>query len=177
MYNINLKQFFTFKTIAQRIEKRVGYQSMIRKTIFKRSPQHPYPVIGIDEITRVVKNVPVVRRGTAAVPMKHGTRKIEYIEPQGVDLSDFLSATDINNLRLLSNDNIQVLINNRIDMMLESTQMTIGALCAQSLTGKIEYPMIADGVNETYEIILGDPCEITLTTKFRLFQAHLGTTL
>jgi len=161
VYQINLKKFFTLKTIAQRIENNMNiYPSKVRELVFKKSKQHQFPVIGIDEISKVIKNVPVVRRGTPAVTMKHGSRKIEYIEPQGVDVVDFVSAADLNNLRLLEENNVQGVINGRIDNMLEVVQKTIGALCAQSLTGAIEYPMIAEGVNEVYSVSFGDTCEL-----------------
>ena len=170
IYNIDLKKYLTLKAIARLIERRKKYQSYIRKTVFTRSQQHPLPVIGLDEITRVIQNVAVVRRGTAAVPMKHGSRKIEYIEPQGVDVSDFITAKDINDMKLMSTQNIQALVNGRLDYMLETVQRTTGALCAQAIAGKISYPMVADGANETYDVDFGDTvklaaADITLLTS------------
>jgi hypothetical protein len=152
IYDVNIRKYMTAKTIAQRIEAAVGIQTPIRELVFKRSKQHPYPKIGIDQIKKVVGNVPVVRRGTPAVPIKKGSRAVDEIAPDGIDLQDFITAADLNNMRLLDSVNVQGVINGVLDDMLLMTKKTTEALCAQSLTGEIKYPMKSDDGDEPYEI-------------------------
>jgi hypothetical protein len=150
--DINIRSFFTRKVIAQRIEASAKLVTPILSLVYKRKKQHPYPTIGVNVIKRVIQNVPVVRRGSSAVPMRRKGFSTDIINPQGIDTLDFLSATDINNLKLLDTTNTQALVNGIVDDMLLTSKKTTEALCAQSLKGVIRYPMKSDDGDEPYEL-------------------------
>jgi len=168
IFDVNIRKYMTAKAIAQRIEASVAIATPIRELVFKRSKQHPYPKIGIDQIKKVVGNVPVVRRGTPAVPIKKGSRSVDEIAPDGIDLQDFISAADLNNMRLLDSVNVQGVINGVLDDMLLMTKKTTEALCAQSLTGAIKYPMMSDDGDEPYEISYVDNASMPEYTGAKL---------
>jgi len=169
--DVNIRKYMTAKTIAQRIESSVSISTPIRDLVFKRSRQHPYPKIGIDQIKKVVGNVPVTRRGTPAVPIQKHGRTIEEIVPDGIDLQDFISAMDLNDMRLLEAVNVQGVVNNVLDDMLLMVKKTTEALCAQSLTGKIKYPMKSDLDDEPYEISYVDNASMPEYTGAKLSSA------
>jgi hypothetical protein len=156
-FDINLKNHLTPKAVAQVIKDAPPLNLPVRQTVFKASKQHPLPIIGVDEISEVIQNVPVVRRGTPAVPISHGSRSISYIEPQGIDVSDFVSAATLNNWKLLDSSGLQQVINNKLGTMQRTIQKTNEALCAQALTGSINYQMQTDIGLDTYEISFGTP--------------------
>jgi hypothetical protein len=89
------------------------------------------------------------------------------IEVQPVNPSVYLSAADLNNLKLLDPQGQQAYIDNQIDNLRRACRATAEALSAQSLTGKIAYPLQADaGAYLTYEVDFGTPASVTVTKKW-----------
>lgn len=162
MPEINLRQYLTPSAIARTIDRAPPLLAPVRNTVYTNAQTHPLPLIGLDEIQHVISNVPVVRRGTQAVAMNAGGSDILYIEPQGVDVSTFVSAAEMNNWRVLSGASIQSIIDSKVMRQQLTVRKTTEALCAQSLTGAISYPMKVDGGGtDTYEIDFGAPLTVT----------------
>lgn len=156
-FEINLRKYFTPRAIAQILETLPPLETPILDTFYPESKrkQHQLPVLGIDEITRVVKNVPVVRRGTQAVPVGHGERAITYLEPQPIEVSTFVSAKELNDLKLLQETSIQGYVSDKIDFLRQIVRKTTEALAAQSLKGSITYPMKTAAGYDTYTVDFG----------------------
>lgn len=158
VFEINLRKYFTPKAIAQILETLPPLETPILDRIYpeSRRKQHQLPVLGIDEITAVVKNVPVVRRGTQAVPAPSAdTRAITYIEPQPVEVSTFITAKELNDLKLLAETSIQNYIAGKIDYLRQVIRKTTEALAVQSLKGEISYPMKTLTGYDTYTVNFG----------------------
>lgn len=164
--DIDLRQYLTPKAIAQTLESLPPLQSPVMDRIYPEAvrKQHQLAVLGIQELQKVVKNVPVVRRGTAAVVLDQGQGGISYIEPQPVDVSSFLTAKELNDMKLLSEKGIQDYTADIIDYQRRVIRKTTEALSAQSLTGQIAYPMKTNAGYDTYSINFGSTLSYSPTT-------------
>lgn len=167
MPELNLRYYLTPASVARTISVVPPLLQPIRTTVYANAQTHPLPLIGLDQIMQTISNVPVVRRGTQAVVMNSGSNEIIFIEPQGIDVSTFVSASEMNNWRVLSNQSIQQMVDAKIAAQQLTVRKTTEALCAQSLTGAISYPMKVDGGGtDTYEIDYGSTLSFTPAAKW-----------
>ncbi|NOU49985.1 hypothetical protein HG263_05470 [Pseudoalteromonas sp. JBTF-M23] len=165
--------FLTPQHIAQRIAKQKPVSQTIRNWLFNNAVQHQLAHIATSELQSVIQNVPVVRRGTAAYNIGSNGQSLELIEPQGIDMIDALTATDLNNMRLLTTSSIQQMVDTKTDRMMKIVTKSSEALCAQALTGQIAYPMKTDSGMDTYEITFGETLTHTPTTKWDASDASV----
>ncbi|HOP33236.1 MAG TPA: major capsid protein [Candidatus Hydrothermia bacterium] len=168
MFDINLRQYFTPKAIADTLEKLPPLSTPVIDKIYPEPSrkQHQFPVLGFSEIKKVVKNVPVVRRGSVAVSVEGDTGAMTYIEPQPIEVSTFMSAKELNDMKLLSDKGIQEHIADKIDFLRRVVRKTTEALAAQSLTGEISYPMKTATGYDTYTVNFGSTFSYTITTRW-----------
>ncbi|OHD80487.1 MAG: hypothetical protein A3J97_10700 [Spirochaetes bacterium RIFOXYC1_FULL_54_7] len=155
--DIDLRSVFSPASIASALELLPPVRTQIMDLIYPEAKrvQHPLPVLGVNEISRVIKNMPVVRRGTPAVPMPSSTQAISYIEPQPVDVEDFVTATELNNMKLLNQGGIDQWRNNKVELHRSAIRATCEALCGMSLSGALAYPMKVQGGYDTYSVSFG----------------------
>ncbi len=163
---INLRQYFTPAAVANHLLALPKLETFIMDLIYPNRPTHPLPVLGVDELTSINGNVPVVRRGTAAYSLAGEGQKITYLEPQPIDVSSFLTASDLNNLKLLGQSGTEQWVRNKIDAQRRVVRATTEALACQSLSGKISYPMKTDGGLKNYEVDFGSILAFTITKKW-----------
>ncbi|MNF33505.1 Phage major capsid protein E [compost metagenome] len=156
-----IRTFLTPQAIAVQMTNRQPAPQRIRNLIYGEGLQHPFAAITLAELKRTLTNVPVVRRGSAAFAMNLGNGDLTTIDVQGFELSDFLTATEINNLKMVSSQAAQSFVEARINHMLDTIQRSTEALCAQGLTGKLVYPMKTDLAEDTYEVDFGDTQNFT----------------
>ncbi len=159
---INLKEYFTPAAIAQHLLALPELESFIMDLVYQTRPTHPLPVLGVDELSSINTNVPVVKRGSAGVNLSGEAMTITYLEPQPVEVVSFLSATDLNNLKLLGGEGTQHWVRGKVDTQRRAVRATTEALACQSLTGKISYPMKTEGGLVKYEVDFGDTLKHTI---------------
>lgn len=156
-----LRKCFGVSAVAVLLGSRQNLPSPIRKQFFADGGQWPLASISMAELRSVIVNVPVVRRGTTAYALDRGKDSLMNIEPQGIDLSDFISAAQLNNLKVLSTSGVQAYANSIMNYMMNTVQVTTEALCAQALSGVIAYPMKAEsGQLDVYGIDYGVPTSL-----------------
>ncbi|UJZ95051.1 major capsid protein [Photobacterium damselae subsp. damselae] len=133
----------------------------VRDLIYGKGKQHHFSSIALSDLQKELSNIPVVRRGTEAYALNRGKGGLTKINPNGVEMSDFISASDINDLAVLFQQHgeaaIKSYLENRINDMLVITQKTTEALAAQSLSGTINYPMKTDAGMDLYTVEFGTP--------------------
>ena len=138
--------------IAQELKKLPDLKTPVVDGIYTNRRTHPFPQIGVAEIASEIDTVPVVRRGAPGVPVGKDSSSVYYIEPQPIRIEDAISAVDANNMKSGMVDWRQVL-SSKLDRLRRKIRATTEALCAQSLTGKIQYPMLLEnGGTTTYEV-------------------------
>lgn len=163
--DIDLRKYFTPAAVAKTLQGLPPISTPVMDLVYPESARvnHPLPVIGADEISKVVKNAPVVKRGTRAVPVGGASEAITYIEPQPVEVSSFVDGVALNNLKMLlatgNEQSIQVYVNNKIDYLRQTCRKTAEAIAAQSLTGTISYPMKTEAGFDTYTVAFGSTLE------------------
>lgn len=152
-----IRSFMTPQAIAGQMAKRQPVPQRIRKLIYgEEGKQHPFAAITLADLMRTLTNVPVVRRGSQAYALDNGRGDLTTIDVQGFEVSDFFTAAEINNLKLVSNQSVQAFVEGRINHMLDVIQKSTEALCAQGLTGRISYPMKQDQGTDEYEVVFGE---------------------
>lgn len=170
---VNIRQYFTAAAVAAYLEQLPQLETFVMDLVYGNRITHPLPVLGIDELMSINGNVPLVRRGTAAYPLAGDNRGITYLEPQPVDVSSFLGATDLNNLKLLGSQGVEYWARGKVDTQRRACRATTEALACQSLTGTISYPMKIEGGMDTFTVKFGDILSYTISKKWD----HADTTV
>ncbi len=165
---LDLTQFLTVKTIAQAIENGPKVNTPIKNRLFGDARTWPLPAIPLSEVNKITRNVPVVRRGTQSHAFHTGGLDNMTIEPQGFDVSSPLTATELNNMKLLPRRSVQEMVNTYLYAHQEVIKLSTEALCAQAMTGRITYPMKDDSGNmlDVYEVEYGAPQRLDVTTAW-----------
>lgn len=163
---VNIKQYFTPAAVGAHLAELPKLETFVMDLIYGNRITHPLPVLGVEELVSVTGNVPVVRRGTEAFPLAGGSKGLTYLEPQPVDVSSFLGAADLNNLKLLGDKGVQYWVRGKIDTQRRAVRATTEALACQSLGGAISYPMKTDSGLTTYDINFGAILSYTIEKKW-----------
>ncbi|MCE7729620.1 major capsid protein [Vibrio campbellii] len=117
----------------------------VRNTVFGPAQFWHDVSLPYSEIADTVTNVPVVRRGTASLALEDEGTEVKSIEPQGFVMSNFVSAAKLNNFKALGMKAAKQYFDNKNNSMMRRVDKGIEAMCAQALTGKVEYPMKVEG--------------------------------
>lgn len=174
MFDVDLRTIFTPAAVAQDLQVLPIVQSQILDTYYPESKrsQHPLPVIAADELAQTIGTVPVVKRGTASTPIAGGSDTITYIEPQGIEPKTFVSASELNNLKVMLSmqanglDPVAVWRQSKENLLRLTARRTIDALASQSLSGAISYPMKIEGGYGTYTVNFGTILTTIITSKW-----------
>lgn len=155
-----LRTAFTLPYFAKIIERKKAQKSVIFDRVFANRETTPFAMIDIHEIIDVVKSVPVVTRDGKSVTLTTGIRGNQTFEPMPVYINKQLTGKMLNDLKqLLGQENGSSLIQSEIDRitmsLMSSVEKTRNALCAQAITGKIDYQMATDGGYERYKVEYG----------------------
>lgn len=138
---LDLTKYFTLEQNIDRLERLPEIKSPIMDLVYPESKRTNYPrsIIAIKDLPKEVKNVPVILRGTQAVPV-NDKKGVSGYEPFPVEVSMTLTAADLNDLIAAGfTTNAQTEIDQKVDRLRKTTRATTEALAAQSLTGKIKY--------------------------------------
>ncbi|HKL57028.1 MAG TPA: major capsid protein [Sphaerochaeta sp.] len=158
-----LNSYFTLALITKLIERHKPVRSIIFDLVFGVRTNTPSSRVRLDDVLKRTGNLPVVARGAMALAVggQSGTRT--EIEPMPIRLSQFITGADLNDFRSLygnGDERGQALVQTKLDNMvldlMRSTEMTRNALCAQAITGKIDYMMQNEGGFERYQVLYGD---------------------
>lgn len=158
-----LNSYFTLALVTKLIERHKPVRSIIFDLVFGVRTNTPSSRVRLDDVYKRTGNRPVVARGSAALAIggQAGTRT--EIEPMPIRLSQFITGADLNDLRSLygnGDERGQALVMTKLDSMvldlMRATEMTRNALCAQAITGKIDYMMQNEGGFERYQVVYGD---------------------
>jgi len=157
--NFDLTKYFTLDQNIDRLERLPEIKSPIMDMVYPEAKRTNYPrsIVALRDLPKEVKNVPVIRRGTQAIPVNDKKEASGY-EPFPIEVSMTLTAADLNDLIATGfSAGAQAEIDQKVDRMRKTTRATTEALAAQSLTGKIQYPvrgMLADN-SELYAADFG----------------------
>lgn len=150
-----LDSYFQKRNVEIEIAKMARPVTPIRDLLFPPSSrkQKASVDIAISEMKNALGAVPVVKRGAMSYPVSEG-EETNVIRPEGFRASSFLSAVQANNF---AGDaaSFNALLNEKVENLRDRISVSTEILCAQSLTGKISYPLSAQGGMDTYSVELG----------------------
>lgn len=128
-----------------------------------RRVQKHSSLISLEDITAETGAVPLVRRGGHSVPVDPHSKTTQFIDLDGIIISRFFKANEINDLIATGDtESIQAWVNENIENLRNRVSDTTETLVRQALSGKIEYPYATDtGVGGKMEINLGNPNSLT----------------
>lgn len=142
---MNIRNLFVRDAIIRALTVLPVLKTPVMDTIFLQRPQSPLAMIGVEDILPVTNALPLVRRGAPSIPATQATPSVGFYEPLPVNVHVMVTAADLNNLRLLDQDGLTAWSQARMDYLRRGIRKTTEALCAQALTGKIEWPVQLDG--------------------------------
>ncbi|MBF0589399.1 MAG: major capsid protein, partial [Magnetococcales bacterium] len=155
-FEVNLSQHLTPAAIARTVSQLPKLETFMVNLMFSQTRNHTSPMIGLAEIAKAVGNKPVVQRGGMSVPLTAGSRDIEYLVPHGVDLKSFLTAVDLNNLKVMGAGGMKSWVSNEVDTHRRAVRSTVEAMACQAASGQISYYMATDTGNlEPYTVNFG----------------------
>jgi hypothetical protein len=138
--------------------------------VYPESKRTNYPrsIVALKDLPKEVKNVPVIMRGTQAVPINDKKAANGY-EPFPIEVSMTLTAADLNDLIAAGfTASMKAEIDQKVDRLRKTTHATTEALAAQSLTGKIQYPVrgVLTDNSELYTADFGATKTYAVTKKW-----------
>lgn len=155
-FEVNLRELFSPKAVAESVKNMPPIKTPVMDDLFSDRRNWPMPTIARSEISQTIGNEPVVRRGSPAINVGNADMSIDHIEPQPVELSTNLGAAELNNLKMLKQQSMQAWRDNKVADLRKRTRATSEAMCAQSLDGKIQYPMRVEDGYTYYEVDFGN---------------------
>ena len=179
-----LNAYFTAATMARLIEANQRKEGTVFSRVFRQRSNWPLARISMGEITEKTGSVAVTARGAAALPMGKERTAITSIEPMPIRLSKFLTGADINDLKVIfgtGDDKGQRAATAYLDRLVNNlmlrTQATRDALCAQAITGKIDYQMKTDAGLERYQVSYGTgrTSSYNISNKWNAEGVKIGT--
>ncbi|WP_417883039.1 major capsid protein [Vibrio rumoiensis] len=157
-------------------KKRKPVPMRIRNKVFGQAVFYPSVRIPWSVLKETLSNIPVVRRGTRAYQLGGDDLETQSIEPQGFSTVSHVSAAELNNLKALGLTNIKKYFEMLQSGVMRKIEFSTEALCAQSLTGKISYPMkTSDGAAELFEVDFGEPLRYSFTESLNAAGATIET--
>ena len=181
-----IQSYLTVPTIAKLIDRKQKRRSVVFDTVFARRSQTSLPFVRMDEYVGTIRSVPVVSRGGASLNIGGDSMSVAAIEPMPIRLNRLFTGARLNDLRTMYGDGGargQALVQAEIDRILlklmETTDKTRDALCAQAITGKIDYQMQADSGFVRYSVTYGTGATLTqtITKKWDADATKIGDIL
>lgn len=177
-----IRSYMTTAWIAGVIERMPTAKSVTIDKVFTRKENNPSAYADLADIERVVGSVPVVSRGGMSLNAAGSSMTRAKIEPMPIRLNDHFTGARLNDLRHLFGDGSargQALVRSEIDRitkgLIADTQKTRDALCAQALSGKIDYQMRTDDGFTRYVIDFGNTLTYTPSVKWDAAGIKLQT--
>ena len=155
---LKLKGLFTPQALAMHLKALGEVKSTVMDACFPQRLQRTSALIGVSELLRIVKAIPVVSRGGMSLPINAGSISAQMIEPLPVKPSHDITGQAMNDLRLILGDqaSLEVWARGIIDFLRGTCRETTEAIASQALTGKIEWPVkLDDGTFDTYVVDFG----------------------
>ncbi len=162
---INLSKFLTPQKIKDYIQSSPYRPNVIVKDLYSRdadtydSPVYPYA-----EVKEVTGNVPLVLRGGQPVNVAGDNTKYNFIEVQPIDISETLNAVELVNMKALGDVAVERIVRQKVQKFHKIVLDTVGALAAQTLSGKISYQIKMQSGLDLYEVNYGTVADLSPST-------------
>ncbi|WP_321532271.1 major capsid protein [uncultured Desulfuromonas sp.] len=172
---LDIRGLFTPKAIAQYLNNLPVIKTPVMDIMFANRPQIPLPVIGADVVNQVVRAMPLSQRGQGSISIPGNTGATTFYEPLPINPDTFVSAADLNNLKLLGVSDQQRWAQQKTDVIRRTIRKTTEAIAATAKSGSLSWPVqISGGVMEDYVIEFGSQLTVTPTKLFTATDAKVA---
>lgn len=162
---LDIRGLFSKEAIIRYLTALPILKTPVMDTVFGNRPQHPLPMLGVDDVSLVANPLPVVRRGAPSISAVSESGNITLYEPLPVSAHKSVTGADLLNLQMLRGDGLEAWAREKTDLLRRACRLTTEALCALALTGTVEWPVQLDkGGWEVYKIEYGIPLSVTPDT-------------
>lgn len=159
-------QVKTFKTLPP-------LETSVMDTAFINRPQHPMALIGVKDIVEITQTAPVISRSAPATPVSDTGQAYSFIEPLALNPSDFISASELNDLKTWGIANREAWLKSKQDKLRRIVRRSTEGIASTSLTGTITWPLkLESGGWDSYQIQYGAPLSFAPTV---LWSAEAAT--
>lgn len=142
-------------------------ESSVMDTVFKNRLQHPMSMIGIKDIVEITQTTPVISRSGPAVPVSDGGSSYSFIEPLALNPSDFISATELNDLKTWGVANRETWLKSKQEKLRRIVRRSSEGIASTALSGTVSWPLkMESGGWDTYQVSYGDPLSYTPAKKW-----------
>jgi len=162
-----LKNLFHKEAIMRYLKELPVLKTSVMDVIFTDRPQNPLPIVGVDWLWPVVRELPLIRRGGASISTISEVGAIQFYEPLPIRPNKGVTAMDLNNLRLLPNAGREAWAAQKTDYLRRAVRMTTEAMCSVVLSGTLTWPVKLEGGGyENYVVDFGNPLTVTPDTPW-----------
>jgi len=124
------------------------------------------PMLAAEDLFTGIYELPVVKRGNPSMSYPGVSGKIDYYVPEPINVDIFVSAADLNNLKLLGKSSLQNWSATKTDILRRAIRRTTEAWCGLITSGALTWPMYASGAWESYVINYGSVLSVTPSILF-----------
>ncbi len=156
-----LRSLFNREALVRRLTALPVLTTPIMDLVFGGRPQVPFAFVSADMVLSTARAQPVVRRGGRSHNVGTPGGSIAMYEPLPISLDVFVAAADLLTLQQLDKTSLETWATERTDFLRRSIRATTEGICAQALSGKIEWPIQVEGGGfDTYEVDWGSPLSV-----------------
>lgn len=158
MLHSEILALFGKNTQAKLFKTLPPLETTVLDTVFKNRVQHPMAVIGVKDIIDITQTVPVIGRSAPATPVTEGSATYNFIEPLAVNPSDFISASELNDLKTWGISNKEAWLRSKQDKLRKIVRRSTEGISSTALSGTISWPLkLESGGWDVYEVGFGTP--------------------
>lgn len=154
-----LRRYFTPAEVGRILKTLPPRATPIMDLVYpeKRRKQKAGAYLPLSEIKDLTGAVPVVRKGSRSYSVDGTENTATLIEPEAFNPSTFIKASELNSaISLGLESGLEQFVADRIETLRNACRSGTEILAAQSLSGKISYPMASEsGVYKNYEVDFG----------------------
>jgi hypothetical protein len=160
---MTIDQLFSRDSIVGALNQLPDLQTpVLNSGIYKRTILLPKPVISKAVLGQVGVNVPLTLRRSGSYAVSPQGREFTVYEPQGIDVNTHVPAADINDLKMMTGESQQALLQIHVDYLRTRIRATTEALAGAALAGNYTYAVHDFGViADNVEVDLGTPASYT----------------
>ncbi len=139
---INLEKYFKYDLSIARLKRlQPVAKTPVMDMVYPAAKRDSYPKsrLAQEDLPAEVKNFPVIVRGSASYAVPADETKVNGYEPFPVELTQEISDAQLNDMRNLTDEDINSFLDLKVQKLKQGCVATAGALALQSLTGKISY--------------------------------------
>ena len=170
---MNIAGLFTQETIIRHLKALPPLKTVVMDTIFIDRPQFHSALVSSSEILATVHALPYVRRGAPSIPATKEQGSVVWYEPLAARPNVMVTGADLNNLKLLGQGAKDDWARGRTDYLRRGIRKTAEAVCIQSLSGRIQWPVQLEGGGwDIFDVDFGAILSVTVAAEAKWGHAN-----